>query len=528
MTRRLGVVAVALLSAASHWLAPRWFNLPQNPGGAGLGPDNADPALAVIAVVATIGALLAIRFRTTGGAVIGAAAIMSCFLVAWEFRPVVWILPLPLILCTAALITRTTQGPDFSKGRRAALGAILIGGAAIWQTLRAAADLLSPTHPDSAAAPLASQATWLWVGSVSTTSATVTAGGLREGPARLLHWVDDQQPECVDTDVPASGVARFELSGLTPGTDYFYRVARPAGDSDPNDGTLVPLVADSSFRTFDLNPTDITIAFASCARTGSNGAVFDAIRAVEPDLFVQLGDLHYANLTSTNPDDHLEALGRSLSTPAQSALYSSVPSAWIWDDHDYGDNDSDSSSPSRNAVSTAYRQAVPHWDVDPDVAAPINQAFSVGPVRVITTDTRSHRTTDTMLGADQEAWLINELCVASESHSLVIWANPAPWNVPAQPGTDQWGGFPEERRRIANAIAQAGIDNLVMISGDWHLAAIDDGTNTGYADDGSPGPPLIHAAPLDRPGRGTGQTYTHGVFSNACLLYTSPSPRDRG
>ena len=117
-----------------------------------------------------------------------------------------------------------------------------------------------------------------------------------------------------------------------------------------------------------------------------------------------------------------------------------------------------------------------------------------------------------MLGEEQEAWLIHEITASSQTHGLVVWANPTPWNVPDRPGTDQWGGFPEERRRIANAIAD--VDNLVMVSGDWHLAAIDDGTNTGFADDGEPGFPLIHGAPLDRPGARTGEPYSHGMFSN--------------
>jgi len=56
----------------------------------------------------------------------------------------------------------------------------------------------------------------------------------------------------------------------------------------------------------------VTIAFGSCASTGSNGAVFDAIRATDPDLFVQLGDLHYGNLTSDRPGDHIHMLGRSI------------------------------------------------------------------------------------------------------------------------------------------------------------------------------------------------------------------------
>ena len=118
-----------------------------------------------------------------------------------------------------------------------------------------------------------------------------------------------------------------------------------------------------------------------------------------------------------------------------------------------------------------------------------------------------------MLGEEQVGWLIDELVNESQRHALVVWVCPAPWNVDERAGTDQWGGFHEERVRIANAISGANIHNLVMISGDWHLSAIDDGTNTGYADDGSRGFPLIHGGPLDRFAAGTGEPYSHGVFA---------------
>ncbi|MFP5487974.1 MAG: hypothetical protein ACLGHQ_06675 [Acidimicrobiia bacterium] len=55
------------------------------------------------------------------------------------------------------------------------------------------------------------------------------------------------------------------------------------------------------------------------------------------------------------------------------------------------------------------------------------------------------------------------------------------------------------------------IDRLVTLSGDAHMVAIDDGTNTGYADDGEPWFPVLHAAALDRPGHTKGGPYSEGA-----------------
>ena len=42
-------------------------------------------------------------------------------------------------------------------------------------------------------------------------------------------------------------------------------------------------------------PYSFRFAFASCASTGSDHPVFDAIRAAEPQFFVHTGDLFYAD-----------------------------------------------------------------------------------------------------------------------------------------------------------------------------------------------------------------------------------------
>jgi hypothetical protein len=51
-----------------------------------------------------------------------------------------------------------------------------------------------------------------------------------------------------------------------------------------------------------------------------------------------------------------------------------------------------------------------------------------------------------------------------------------------------------------------------MISGDAHMVALDDGTNTNYSTKSGKGFPLLHAAALDRPGSSRGGPYSHGEF----------------
>ncbi|MGH8993329.1 MAG: alkaline phosphatase D family protein, partial [Acidimicrobiia bacterium] len=263
--------------------------------------------------------------------------------------------------------------------------------------------------------------------------------------------------------------------------------------------------------TLPEGPASFTLAVGACARTGSDGVVFDTIRRLDPLLYLMVGDLHYENIGTDRAGVFLGAYDRVLTAPAQAALYRSVPVDYVWDDHDYGPNDADATSPSRDAARRAYRQAVPHPPLPAGDGGAIHHAFTIGRVRVVVTDTRSERTGATMLGTAQREWLLSELRRADE-HALVIWVNPDPWIDAERDGEDTWGGYAGERRLIADTIAGEGITNLVMVSGDAHMVAIDDGTNSGYASGGGGGFPVLHAAALDRRGKVKGGPYSHGTF----------------
>jgi hypothetical protein len=402
----------------------------------------------------------------------------------------------------------------------ASLGALLaaivavgaLGAFEVWKAT------LGPTHPASVVEPLPDSAvTWVWSGGITSTSAEVRArvdgdaatSRLAVSPTSDLTGARFITGRSASTD--DSQLVAFTVTGLEPATTYHYAI-EVEGELDR--------VRTGTFGTFGEGAWDFTLASASCARVGSNGAVFDAIRSVEPDLFVMDGDLFYGDVASNDRARIREFYDGVNAQPGPAALYRSVPWAYVWDDHDYGPNDADSTSDSRPAAQTVFREVVPTHELVRDGQQPIHRAFTIGRARVIITDTRSARSPKedpdgpdkTMLGPDQLAWFLDELRAADGVYPLIIWVSSVPWIGPAEDGADHWGGYDHERRLIADFIAEEGIDGILMLAGDAHMVAIDDGTNSDFSSSGRAGFPVLQAAALDRPGSAKGGTYSHGIF----------------
>ena len=355
---------------------------------------------------------------------------------------------------------------------------------------------------------------WVWSGAVTSRSAVVkarvSAGGVPVQASVARADARGPSGPMIEALADADGMAAFEFAGLEPAAAYRYRVLRPGG---------VPL--EGEFRTFGEGPWSFRLAFSACAETGSTSTVFDAIRNTRPDLFIHTGDIHYEDITRDEPARFRRAFDAVMSSAAQSQLYRAVPIAYTWDDHDFGGNGSDASSRARPAALAVYRQMVPHYPLQNEEREGIHQAFTIGRVRVIITDSRSQRSSSriaadrrTMLGAAQLKWLLEELSSAAGA-PLVIWVNTVPWIATPGSGSDNWGAYGREREEIANHIARLGLaGKLLMLSGDAHMVAIDDGTHSNYATLGgrsARGFVVMHAAPLDRKTSVKGGPYSHGV-----------------
>jgi phosphodiesterase/alkaline phosphatase D-like protein len=368
-------------------------------------------------------------------------------------------------------------------------------------------------------APVAAQAggvAWVWSGAITHESARIVARlGTGVTEARLVVTPDRAGADSVSypgngfSKPDAHGVVSFAATRLEPATRYRYRVETPAG------GRL-----DGRLRTWANGPFSFRFAFASCATTASNNRVFDAIASMTPDLFVHMGDFHYLNIGRNDADAFRRAYDRVLASPRQSALYRSTPITYVFDDHDFGSNNADGTSASAPAATAVYRERVPHFPLQPATTG-IQQAFSIGRVRVIVTDTRTARAPvdaprpRTMLGEPQVRWLEAELEKAKDA-PLVIWVNTVPWITKANEATSEgWAPYTEERTRIADRIHALGLTpRIVVLSGDGHMAALDDGTNSAYTSTRTKdtrGFVVVHAAPLDRWTRVKGGPYSHGV-----------------
>jgi phosphodiesterase/alkaline phosphatase D-like protein len=459
-----------------------------------------------------LGAVVAIRWELAGGVVVGFAAgsigaIVVNQLIGWHAVLVIALLALP------AMLWALTDLAVWSR-RRALIGlALAIAGTVAGSLVGEAVYERSfgPTHPASTTPALPpSDVRWVWSGGVTPVAAKVVARIERSGADRIRLALSASGDLAAARYLDLAGrdgpIVTFDADGLAPDTSYRYAIEV--------DGRL-DTVQTGTFRTFADRPASFRFTVGACARVGSNGSVFDAIAAEHPLFHVIAGDFHYGDIPDDDRRRYDEVIDVTLRQPAQAALYRSTPVAYMWDDHDYGADNSDALSPSRLAAMAAYRANVPSYELAGEVSA-IYQSFDVGRVRVLMTDARSAREPGvSMLGDDQLEWFLDALVSAARDQALVVWLNPVPWVAEARDGGDDWGGYATERQRIAEVIAESGIDNLLMISGDAHMVAIDDGTNTDYSQAADAGFPLLHAAALDRPGSTKGGPYSEGAIGGS-------------
>lgn len=365
---------------------------------------------------------------------------------------------------------------------------------------------------------------WIWSGAVTADSAVVKArlgSGISQASIHINPAEDPYKAGTMAAEIHAEadsdGIVSFRLVGLQSDKEYSYTIEVNGKSGPPG-----------RFHTFAEGPMSFRIGFASCATTGSNHRIFTTLENLRPLFFIHMGDFHYEDIARNEPSLFRRAYDRVLSSPRQGAFYRATPVAYVYDDHDFGPDDADGTSPSKPAAIQTYQQCVPHYPLSRinGKVQTIQQAFTVGRVRFLMLDVRSERTPEeepdgpnkTMLGKDQLKWLREELNEAQQRYALVILVNGVPWITRDSPGESHgWEPYSHERTIIADMIKEANIaDRLIMLSGDAHMAAIDDGINSNYASDRALNEkafPVIHGSPLDRYPRIKGGPYSHGTSS---------------
>lgn len=338
--------------------------------------------------------------------------------------------------------------------------------------------IMAALRPDTGGAPPAPALTRRVVG-ISETPSTVgvvTVKTTNASSVRIKASTDSAGTTGVVYGTPATpnanGFATLTVSGLTPDTHYYYRIAME--DSEATE-TLDTASTIGRLRTAPTGQANFAFNFGSCTN-GSDSASLAAIDARDDALFLHLGDFFYADGSGTGLTNIKSKLEAKLDATNHAALFATTPMSYTPSDHDATAN---------NSTGTTDPTAWTNWNTAFSELFPCPATYYTwvwGRVRFIQLDQRSFKSdpsdTDdaakTSLGATQKQWLKDTIDNSTEQ--VIVLVQGDPWTGAAEVGDDGWYGFTTERQELADHFDASG-KGFVILGGDMHAVAADDGTN---------------------------------------------------
>jgi len=313
-----------------------------------------------------------------------------------------------------------------------------------------------------------------------------------KGKIQLNYW--DQilpnqifKSEIVETDISTAFTAKIILSLLEPGKKYGYQVLL-------NEKPLLfpyPL----EFQTQSLwqwrtDPPAFSIALGSCAYIndtpydrpgkpyGSNYHIFESILAKKPDAMLWLGDNTYLRETDWNSRSGiLYRYTHTRATPELQGLLGSVHHYAIWDDHDFGPDNSDRGFIHKEATLEAFRL---FWG-NPTSGLPdqngITSQFQWADIDFFLLDNRFSRAPDerktgerTQFGKAQIEWLLDALKTSKAPFKMV--ATGGQFLSASAIAENHIKLYPEEREYLIKRIEEEELTNIIFLTGDRHLTEL--------------------------------------------------------
>ncbi len=294
---------------------------------------------------------------------------------------------------------------------------------------------------------------------------------------------DREQRLTLDAVAANQNVVVARITGLKPGAGATYRIT---GDGDRIEGS----VRTQAFWTRSADARDFTLAIGSCFYLadpdptwpgqdyGGGFGIFDAIAAKAPDAMLWLGDnLYFLPPDFLDPASMAERYRRQRAFAPLARLLTSTAHVAIWDDHDYGPNDADSSYVMKGAALTLFQRYWPNPSFGLPGVPGVFGWVRYGDIEVFLLDDRWYRSANriadgpakTMLGGAQLEWLRNALA-GSRAAVKIVAAGGQFWNRASR--FEGWHQFPTEQKAFAAWLLAQRIEGLVFLSGDRHFGEL--------------------------------------------------------
>jgi len=309
----------------------------------------------------------------------------------------------------------------------------------------------------------ANQAT-LWMYAPSKSKCTFSY--LAEGSSKKINKTGNLTALSNQAAKVPGQIFKSTMNGLAPDTRYQYQVSIN-GKADPK--------WKGSFKTAPVEGTSTAfrMAITSCMHIKRAQRSWNLLLEEQPDLHLTVGDTHYAD--TTDPTIQLQHHLAYRRKKEFANVLRQVPTYAIWDDHDYGPNNSDGTAEGKEFSLAGWKQAWPNpASGTPDTPGAFFK-FSRGDVDFFVVDGRYHRSPNElpdndkkrMLGDAQFEWLLSGLKNSKAKFKII-----ASGSVLHHSKVDGWRIFTFSRHRLFDAIKKHKISGVMYIGGDMHQSLV--------------------------------------------------------
>lgn len=314
---------------------------------------------------------------------------------------------------------------------------------------------------------------------------------------QIRYWVaskpaDTLHTTAVITTAETAFTAHLLADRVEPGNRYDYLLLI--------DGKPVKLDYPTTFQTQTLwqwrtDPPAFKMAIGSCAYVnetqydrpgkpyGADYQIFQSIHKMRPDAMLWLGDNTYLREVDWNTRTGiLKRYTHSRSIPEMQALLASTHNYAIWDDHDFGPDNSDRSFAQKHHTLEAFKLFWANPSYGLDNSKGITSFFQFADVDFFLLDNRYNRAPDnrktgdrTMLGKEQLEWLIDGLAASRAPFKMVAIGGQVLNTAAVHENYINY--YPEEREYLLKRIEEEKIKGVVFLTGDRHHTEMDQYTN---------------------------------------------------
>ncbi len=324
------------------------------------------------------------------------------------------------------------------------------------------------------------------VGHTTSSAASIWVETDRPAEVRVHYWVESgptpvvRGSASVRTDEASPHVGVVRLEGLPARGLVHYELEV--------DGRLIRPETPQSFLMMppDESTASFKVAFTSCMNPirVPIQPIWTQVALYRPDILLLIGDNNYMPMQPGAYEAPEETVAFMMARyhrflrdmPGLRSLLSSTPTYAIWDDHDFGPNNSDRTFRWRDLTLELFKKYWPNPAAGTEETPGVFHSFRVADVEFFMLDDRYHRDPNeaadraTMLGAGQLAWLKEGLKASTATFKVVV--NGHTTTIDRHDRGEYWANFREEYEEFFDWMFSEGIEGVFFLSGDWHVGSL--------------------------------------------------------